>query len=315
MADAVAFVLGSPTRRAVLGLLAEGAAEGPGVVRSADASKSAVYDALGRLADRSLIEETDEGRWRLTGAGRLVADTLERADRLERVLEADSTYWATHDVTGLPEEFRRSLDGIGDCEVVRSPDTDPYRAARRVESAIREARSVSIVAPVYSDRHAAALLETDASQRRLIMTPAMVRRLLRDEPAGPDADLDGLAIRIQPASLSLTVTDRELLFSLPAADGSFDAETEVVAVGCDAIEWGRRVFEHFWEQGTAIERWIAREHPDALPEVLERPGDTTTTPGAPVSNDTASVDGPEDSDPTAVEPEEGPPGGTAGEGE
>lgn len=291
MTGAVAFVLGSDARREVLARLADGDEGGRGIVGACDASESAAYDALGRLADRGLVAETDDGAWRLTGAGRLVADTVERCERLDGVIGGDTEYWASHDPTELPERFRRSIDRLECCEVIRSPDADPYRAARKIEHAIEAARTVAIVAPVYSDRHAEALLESDAERRRLLMTPDMVSRLIEDEPAGPDAELGSLRIRVQPAAISMTVTDEQLLFSLPNPDGSFDATSEVHAGGEAAIRWGRRLFEHYWEQGTAVDQWLAREYPEAadsrhvhqIPEQTEGGGPEAEAdvPGAP----------------------------------
>lgn len=262
MTDVVEFVLGSDARREVLARLAQAPASGRTVVRGSDASESAAYDALARLANRGLAVETEEGTWRLTGAGRLVADAVARCTAVGEVVESDVDYWATHDATGLPERFRRSIDRLAGCSVVRSPETDPYRAARRTERAIREADSVSIVAPVYSDRHAEALLETDAAAARLVMTPEMVERLLRDEPDGPEGDLGEVAIRVTPAAVSMTVTDHQLLFSLPNEDGGFDATSEVVADAPEAIRWGRRLFEHYWTEATPVTEWIGRELPE-----------------------------------------------------
>mgnify|MGYP000333035991 CR=1 FL=1 len=284
MTGAVAFVLGSTARREVLLRLADGDDSGRDVVVACDASESAVYDALGRLTDRGFVAETNEGDWGLTGAGRLVADTVQRCERLDGVIGGDTEYWANHDPTGLPASFRRSIDRLECCDVVRSPDTDPYRAARRVERAIEEARTVAIVAPVYSDRHAEALLGSDAERSRLVMTPQMASRVVEDEPAGPDADLGDLSIRVQSAGISMTVTDERLLFSLPTPAGSFDATSEVVADGDAAIEWGRSLFEQYWERGTPVGQWLATEHPHAA------------TPGQ--IQDTAEIDdaGPSSSD-------------------
>jgi predicted transcriptional regulator len=264
MTDAIGFVLGSSARREVLARLADGDGTGREVVGACDASESAVYDALARLAERDYVAETDDGTWELTGAGRIVADAMERCERLDDVLGGQAEYWATHDPTGLPERFRRSIDRLECCEVIRSPDTDPYRAARRVSRAIRAASDVGIVTPVYSERHATALLESDAERRRLVMTPRVVDRLLTDQPAGPDAEFDTLQIRVQPAAVSVTVTDRRLHCSLPESDGSFDATSELHAESDAAIAWGRDLFEHYWERGTPIGQWVACEHPEAV---------------------------------------------------
>lgn len=285
MTGAVSFVLGSAARREVLSRLADGEASGRDVVVACDASESAVYDALGRLADRGFVAETAEGDWEPTGSGRLVADTVERCERLDGVIGGDTEYWASHDPTELPANYRRSIDRLECCDVVRSPDTDPYRAARRVERAIEDARTVAIVAPVYSDRHAEALLESDAERRRIVMTPQMVSRLVNDEPAGPEADLGDLSIRVQTAGISMTVTDERLLFSLPTPAGSFDATSEVVADGAAAIEWGRSLFEHYWERGTPIGQWLANEHPDATTAGQTQASTEIGEPGANSTGD------------------------------
>lgn len=293
MADGISFVLGSEVRRAVLAEIAEGSVCSRAVVGRCAASESAVYDALGKLADRGLVEETEEGSWRLTGAGRLVADTVERCEALDRVLGADPEYWASHDPTGLPERFRRSVDRLECCDVVRSPDTDPYRAARRVERAIRDADRVAIVAPVYSDRHAAALLESDAERRRLVMTPEMASRVVTDEPDGPEPEFGDLEIRIQSAAISLTLTDEELLFSVPTLAGDFDPGTEIASRAGAALEWGGRLFEHYWEQGTPVGDWLVSEHPDVASdhrEALGRASPGTDDDASPTSGGPATTE-------------------------
>lgn len=288
MADVVEFVLGSDARQEVLARLAEAPASGRTVVGSSEASESAVYDALSRLGDRGLATETEAGEWRLTGAGRLVVDAVTRCDAVGEVVAGDVDYWATHDPTGLPERFRRSIDRLAECEVVRSPGTDPYRAARRTERAIREAESVAIVAPVYSDRHAEALIESDAAQSRVVVTPEMIGRMLRDEPDGPDGDVGDVGIRVHPAAISLTVTDRALLFTLPDDDGAFDATTEVLAESPEAIRWGRRLFEHYWTDATPLREWVATELPEhAAAADRAVPGNCEELPGevAPAGTD------------------------------
>lgn len=263
----VAFVLGSGARRDVLDRLSEGPATGRQLVEAAEASESAVYDAVNRLEERGLLAETDENEWALTGSGRLVADAIRYCGRVESIIATDERYWRSHDVGALPERFRRDVDRLDDPSIVRSPEADPYRAARRVEDAIEGAEEfLWIVAPIYDDRRAEALLTSEAPDRRLIMTPAMVERLLRDEPEGPDEDVGDLEIRVCEAGTAMVVTESELLLSLPECDGGYDATTEVVAESENAIAWGRRLFEHYWTDAPGVEEYVATE----LPELASR---------------------------------------------
>lgn len=262
MTDAVSFVLGSETRRVLLTRLAEGPASSREIVAAAPASESAVYDGLSRLAERELATETESGTWTLTGTGRLVAETVAHCDRVETVVDAAPEYWAHHDVGCLPERFRASIDRLVDCTVVRSPPEDPYRVARRTEEAIRDADAVAVVTPIYSDRYASAYVESEATDRRLVVTPEMVERLLRDQPPGPPTDAEELNIRVHPSSMGLTVTDSDVRFALPDCEGNYDADTAVTAESPDAIAWGRQLFDHYWSQATPAAEWIATELPE-----------------------------------------------------
>lgn len=262
MSDAVAFVLGSETRRVLLSRLAEGPASSREIVAAVPASESAVYDGLSRLAEHELATETESGTWTLTGTGRLVAETVAHCDRVEAVLDAAADYWAEHDVGSLPQRFRASIDRLEDCTVEESPPEDPYRVARLTEEAIREADDVAVVTPIYSDRYASAYIESEASKRRLVITPEMTERLLRDQPPGPTGDADELNIRVHPSAMGMTVTDSKVLFALPDCEGNYDADTTVTAESPDAIAWGRQLFEHYWTQATPAEEYVLEELPE-----------------------------------------------------
>lgn len=266
MTDAVAFVLQSEARRSVLARLAEGRAARRSIVESCAASESAVYEGLARLAERDLATETDDGTWQLTGTGRLVADAVQRCDRIDELVGTAPSFWSNHDLECLPQRFRRSIDQLCGCTILRSPEEDPYRVARQTEAAIRQADEVGVVTPIYSDRHATAFLECDAPQRRLVMTPNMVERILRDQPRGPDGDGTALSIRVESARIKLTVTDDELVLSLPTCSGDIDAETAIHTTAPEAVEWGRDLMEYYWERGTPVEAWIADELPEIAPD-------------------------------------------------
>lgn len=61
MTDTIGFVLGSRARQEVLARLAGGDGTGREVVTTCDASESAVYDALPRLAERGYVIEAADG--------------------------------------------------------------------------------------------------------------------------------------------------------------------------------------------------------------------------------------------------------------
>lgn len=262
--DIFEYVYGSEARREVLLALAVAPRSRRSVVESSEASESSVYDALNSLQTRGLVHGGEDNEWTTTGAGRVVADAIEGCAAIDDVLGTDDEYWRDHRVSALPERFRRTLGALRGYEVVRSPATDPYRANRRVAGAIREADRVAVMTPIYHDRFASALSACEASEKRLLMTPAMVRGMAENEPTPPDGGVDDVTARVSEFGLALTVTDGSLLLSLPALDGTYDPETELIADTDAAVEWGRRVFEDAWREGTAVESF--REDRDSAAE-------------------------------------------------
>lgn len=259
------YVFGSAARREVLSVLEAGPERRPAVVETADASQSSVYAALNELCDRGLVTEAGGG-WRLTGAGQTIVGQLSRCRSVDAVLQADPDYWENHDAGALPDRFRAELDALEGYEVLRSPDTDPFRATRRIEEAIEAGSVIDIATPIYHDRYADAFLETAAERKRLLMAPETVRSIVTDigdDGGGPSTEPDegalpGAEMRITDSPVALTVTDSSLLLSLPELDGSYDRHTELLVSSEAAVDWGGRLFERLWAQATPVEAFVER---------------------------------------------------------
>jgi len=251
--DTFEYVYGSRARREVLLALAATPRSRRAVVEACESSESSVYDALNKLQRRGLVHQRGDAEWTTTGGGRIVADAIDGCTAIDDVLDDDGEYWEGHDVSVLPQRFRRSIGDLRGCDVVRSPSTDPYRANRTVAEAIRTANSVSILTPIYHDRFASALAASDATEKRLLMTPAMVRGMAANDPDPPSEGVEDVDARVGEFDLALTVTDEQLLLSLPSLDGTYDPETELRADADAAIQWGRRLFGAFWREGIDVE--------------------------------------------------------------
>ncbi|WP_435358730.1 helix-turn-helix transcriptional regulator [Haloarchaeobius sp. DFWS5] len=250
--ERVTFIWGSAARREVLGVLAASERPRQDVVEAADASESAVYDAMNRLKRRGYVFEREDGPWALTGTGQAFTDLLERVQTVEGVVDTAPDYWATHDLSALPESSRRELHKLDGSEVIHSPETDPFRASRYVESAIEHASEVAIVSPVYDDRFASALAASPAERPRLILTPDVLRQTA-DTPTEDRHETDHMDIRVADAAFAMVVTGDGTYLSLPRLDGGYDPQTELVAESSAAVEWGREVYDALWADATPVE--------------------------------------------------------------
>lgn len=251
--ELVEFVCGSRARREVLGALAAEPRSRQAVVGEAEASESAVYDAMSRLADRGYLYEREDGRWALTGTGRAVADLLDRVGTVESAVTGTDPYFDEHDLGVVPAPERRELHRLDGCSVVDSPETDPFRAARTVQRALLDADRVSVLAPVYDDRFAEALVEGEPSSARLVLSPEILD-LTPETADGADqrrfADL--VDVRVAETAFAMSVTESGVYLSLPYLDGTYDPGTELVAESDSAAAWGESVFERFWERATPV---------------------------------------------------------------
>lgn len=255
----VEFVRMSAVRTAVLDAVVEAPARTRDLVERLDASESAVYEGIRDLADRGIIDATD-GVWEPTGVGTVVADLLGRQRNTVEVLQAAPEYWESHDVTALPREFRECLGALSGFEVVAGTDTDPGRALRTVRHRLEDADRIEGVATVYHDRIAATMRETGATLR-FVLARSLVEGFV-SEPPPPLLDADA-EVRTAPADFSIAVTGDCLCLSLPAADGSPDIHTQLVADGDAAMRWGRELFETCWAEGVHPREVV--DDPDAWP--------------------------------------------------
>lgn len=244
-------VFTSSVRQSVLAELGERPRQRRDLLDDVDASKSAVYNALNELRDRDLVREGRSRRWETTGLGDLVADYVAQRERTSAVLEGHADYWTAYDPSGLPEPFAASLGALAGCDRLTAPDAEPFRSITEVVDIIESAETVSIVAPMYHDRYAAALecAAVDADVR-LVIDETVLHDVEGREDA--DWDADNPEVRIASTAFMIIVTDEALVLALPREDGSFDIEGKLVARGARALEWGERLFEHVWRAGTPL---------------------------------------------------------------
>lgn len=252
----VGFVARSTLRSRVLRAVASEPRRAEPLVDALSVSRSGVYKALDELAGRDLVAD-DEGLWRTTSVGRLVADELQRHDALE-TLTADREYWTSHDVSVLPDRLRRDLVDLRDAEVLRNRPDDPRYLERWGIELLRDADRLDVGSTIVHDEYADAMdQQVEFGSRTRLLTdrslvdrdPARYRRLADQRP-------DGVRERICELPCSFTLTDDVFTLSLPLLDGRYDRETELVAEDDDALAFGERLVTDYWDRATPLSTYL-----------------------------------------------------------
>lgn len=210
------------------------------LLEALDASSSAVYNAIGRLEDASLLTVADQG-WEVTGTGRLVADCVTLEQRLGTLFGEAGDYLATHDTSVLPVEFRFRMSDLAGGSVLEATETEPQRVVREVAARLERASRALMIAPIYIEAYAGSMPFEPES--RLLLDPDVLEAI--------DGDGDGAgeaAVRITDVDFSMAVTDSALLLSLPTLDGQYDSQSEFVAEHDPAIRWGEGLFDALWAE-------------------------------------------------------------------
>ena len=249
----IQYVRTSSVRTDIVGSLCPGAESTSELLSAVDASESAIYDALSNLEGRGLVASMDDG-WRLTGTGRLVADTIHHQRRLEDHLAADPEYWQRHDTAVLPQSFRCRLAELGGYTVVRGTQTDINRPVREVVSRVESVPNCDVVSPVYHPEYEAAM--PDNADSRLIVSCAVIDEMLGSESVSVDtARYEETAVRVTPVPYALAVADDWMILTLPELDGTWPS-AKIVSETDGAISWATDLFARLWADATPIETYL-----------------------------------------------------------
>lgn len=252
----VAFASRSTVRQQVLRTLARTPSTAETLVTDLSVSRSGVYKALDELEDQALVTD-DRDVWTVTSLGRLVVDEIERHDALDE-LASDREYWLSHDVSVLPRRLRTGLVALRDLEVLRNRPNDPRYLERWGVELLRDADHLTAGSTILHDEYANAMDQQVkfGSQTRLVTDRSLVddnpqryQRLSQRRP-------DGVDERVCDLPCSFTLTDDVFTLSLPLMDGRYDRETELVAESPEALAFGERFVNYYWERATPLNRYI-----------------------------------------------------------
>jgi len=253
------FVLSSSVRVDIVSRLATARTPTDELIDSLDASKSAVYTALGDLERRGVVTEPDDA-WRLTGLGRLLADRIEGWKSVEGLLAQDRDYWENHQTELLPERFRHRLPELGEYDVIRSDPPDVRAHSRAIISRLESAESCRTALPIYVPEYKDAFPNHPDSQAIL---PPNVMEQLQTETERTDRERarrnPAITNRVSEVDFGILIGDSFMMLGLPPQDEE-SMETLVTSTEDTAIQWATELFEELWRAAEPLDSYLEREY-------------------------------------------------------
>lgn len=250
----IEYVRSSSVRCDVVNSLANRAQSTDQILATLSASESAIYDALSNLQNRGVIVETEDG-WRLSGSGRLINDILNQQQATDRLLSAESSYWDQHDVTALPQPFRRRLPDLGDYEVVRAAETDLRGLVPWVVSHVEAIETCDVISPMYHREFEEAM--PDNPDSRLVAGERVINDVLLNQFNDPSpGEFDETEIRVAAVPFALAVSDEWTILTIPE-HGEQWSDAKIISTTDSAIEWGRELFEDVWVDSDPLDSYLS----------------------------------------------------------
>jgi len=250
----IAYVRSSSVRTDVVGSVSERTRSTDEILAALDASESAVYDALSDLQSRGVVSESGDG-WQLTGTGRLICDTLERQQATDRLLSSDPAYWERHDVSVIPQPFRRRLPELGDYDVERATEGDLRGLVPWVVSHVEAVESCAVISPMYHREYEVAMPDTAGSQ--LVIGERVIDEILLDtEDDSRPGRFDETAVRVTAVPFAIAVSAEWTILTIPEYGDQW-ADAKLIATSESAIEWGRDLFDHVWAESTPLGTYLS----------------------------------------------------------
>jgi predicted transcriptional regulator len=220
-------------------------------------SRSTAHRIINRFESMGVIDHED-GRYRLTPLGNVVAAETERATR---------TVAVANRLTPLLETFeaadeRVELDVFDDASVTAPEPADPYLPLRRLLSLVEETSRIRELSPTTPEpAYQSVLLERvrDGLEAAVVYPASVVDHLRRQANTDLQAVVDdhGLDLRVGPLpGFRLILADEHVYLG-----GYNDASTQLTVVADTdspaAVEWAMRVFRTRWENATPYAEYVA----------------------------------------------------------
>jgi predicted transcriptional regulator len=208
-------------------------------------TSQALIPKIRSLEKQNLIE-AENYEYRLTPLGRVVAMNVEAFVLLIGGIDQHSTFWAAHDLSGLPEAFLSSIGDLYNSTPKQDTTTDMFSVYSHYLEILKDTAYIHTLSSVASPSLAQVLAEkvTVGIAVELVVN-AHVIELLAKEP---------YASNMKALQVGLTVTDKYLSLGLFKKDDQlYDSSTDLFSQDPHAVVWGENLFRYYKERSTKLE--------------------------------------------------------------
>lgn len=222
-------------------------------------SSQALIPKIRGLESQMLIEQSNY-EYLLTPLGLVLTSRITDFVMTIGSIRRHKDFWATHDLTGIPQEFLFDIGKLLNSELVYDTTEDVIHVYTLYLMMVKEASYIHGASSVMSPGLAEALSTRIAEgiPVELIVSEEAAEKLQQEPYLTPIKQLLSfpnfkILISQVPFKVGLTVTDRRISLGLFKKDGKmYDVGSDLVSVDPDAIAWGEKLFNYFKEHSVKL---------------------------------------------------------------
>ncbi|KXS40696.1 MAG: hypothetical protein AWU59_2429 [Methanolobus sp. T82-4] len=247
----------SEKRKNTLLLLKDNPGKMDFLLKELDSTRQALLPQIRILEDHFLVTGYNDV-YELTTIGKLIADEVQPLLGTMDVLNEDIEYWGTHKLDFIPEHLRLNIRDLQGFRTIKPSLTEMFELNREYYDYAKKSGSLYKLTTYFHPDFPAFFEElTDNNVRiNFIITEDLLDKL-RSERYGDYAKSMGnelINLFVYPKKtdlLTYTFNDHCILMRLLKDNGESDVN-HIICNNPSAVEWGRKMFEHFLQDSIPV---------------------------------------------------------------
>jgi predicted transcriptional regulator len=218
---------------------------------------STILHSVKEMIDSNLVKKADS-KYLLTNIGRIQALFLDNLLSTIAALDQHYDFWASHDLSGIPDELLSRIGLLDSSMVMKDDPTAPLKSLEHFISEMMKSKEVRGISPVIVTGYPETMsnLVHSGTFVELILTQAVLEIVSRDYRDTIKDLLKRENFRLYKISndirISFTVTETFLNLGLSRLDGTYDLGSDLICMGEGATAWGRELFQYYRDRSTPV---------------------------------------------------------------
>lgn len=218
-------------------------------------TSSNLIPRIKELENKNLVVR-DDGKYRLTSTGMIVARWLYMEDNLIGLLEENGRFFNEHDLTPIPDYLLDRIGELGKCKLIENSVDDLSATHHEVFAILQQSNYIAGISPVFDTSYPEFFLSIAQEKIpvSLILTDKIVNKVETEYSNALQTYLtcdNAKMYAINDVRLALVITDTFLAISL-YKNCTIDTSIRLMSFEKSAINWGKELFEYYKQSSKEI---------------------------------------------------------------